>query len=71
MNNDLTYEAAYKELKEISAEIENESVSVDVLAEKVKRAAQLIEFCQSRLRATETEVNNIIKQMESKDIPKE
>lgn len=61
----LTYENAYKELTEIAQEIETESVSVDVLAEKVKRASDLIEFCQTKLRATETEVNKIIKQMEN------
>ena len=55
-----TYEAAYAELKQIAAEIENESVSVDVLAEKVKRASELIAFCQKKLRSTEQEVNNII-----------
>ena len=62
----LTYEEAYKELKQISSEIENESVSVDVLAARVKRAAELITFCQSKLRATELEVNNIIRQMDDK-----
>lgn len=61
----LTYENAYKELTEIAQAIETESVSVDVLAEKVKRASDLIEFCQTKLRATETEVNKIIKQMEN------
>ncbi|SDL78471.1 Exodeoxyribonuclease VII small subunit [Pedobacter sp. ok626] len=61
----LTYESAYKELAEIAQEIETEAVSVDVLAEKVKRASDLIEFCQTKLRATETEVNKIIKQMEN------
>ncbi|RBL89583.1 exodeoxyribonuclease VII small subunit [Chitinophaga flava] len=66
MEQELTYEAAYAELQEIAAEIENETVSVDVLAERVKRASLLIEFCQQKLRATEAEVNNIIKQMESK-----
>ncbi len=65
----MTYESAYKELQRISTEIETESVSVDVLAEKVKRAAELIAFCQSRLRDTEAEVNNIIKQMESRPVP--
>ena len=60
----MTYESAYKELAEIAREIETEAVSVDVLAEKVKRASELIEFCQNKLRATETEVNKIIKQME-------
>jgi len=62
---DLTYELAYKELTAIALEIETESVSVDVLAEKVKRASELIEFCQTKLRATEIEVNKIIKQMEN------
>jgi exodeoxyribonuclease VII small subunit len=64
MEQNLTYESAYKELKQIATDIENESVSVDVLAAKVKRAAELITFCQSKLRATELEVTNIIKQME-------
>jgi exodeoxyribonuclease VII small subunit len=64
-----TYEAAYAELKKIATEIENESVSVDVLAEKVKRASQLITYCQAKLRSTEQEVNNIIKQMETKTPP--
>ena len=64
MEQDLTYDKAYQELKSISQEIENESITVDVLAHKVKRAAELIDFCQKKLKATETEVDNIIKQME-------
>jgi exodeoxyribonuclease VII small subunit len=66
MSAHTTYESAYKELQEIAREIESESVSVDVLAEKVKRAAELISFCQGKLRATELEVGKIIEQMEQK-----
>jgi exodeoxyribonuclease VII small subunit len=62
----LSYEEAYRELAEIAEEIQNESVSVDVLAQKVKRAAELITYCQGKLRSTETEVNKIIAQMEQK-----
>jgi exodeoxyribonuclease VII small subunit len=69
METTMTYESAYNELKKIAQEIENESVSVDVLADKVKRASELIAFCQKKLRATEEEVNNIIKQMERKETP--
>ncbi len=69
METKLNYDAAYAELKEISLEIENETISIDVLAEKVKRASFLISFCQERLRSTETEVNNILKQMETKVVP--
>jgi len=65
MEKTLTYEAAYKELDQIAREIQNESVSVDQLAQKVKRASELITFCQGKLRSTETEVNNIIAQMEN------
>ena len=64
MEKNLTYEKAYSELSLIAAEIQNESVSVDVLAEKVKRASELISFCQGKLRSTEVEVNKIITQME-------
>jgi exodeoxyribonuclease VII small subunit len=64
METTLTYEQAYKELAQIAGEIENETVSVDVLAQKVKRASELISFCQAKLKSTETEVNKIIAQME-------
>ncbi len=64
METTLTYETAYEELVQIAREIEEESVSVDVLAQKVKRASELITFCQGKLKSTETEVNKIIAQME-------
>lgn len=67
METALTYEAAYNELAQIADEIENDTVSVDVLAEKVKRAAELIAFCQAKLTATETEVNKIIARMDNSD----
>lgn len=70
MDKNLTYELAYEELKQIAADIENETVSVDVLADKVKRASELISFCQSKLKDTEQQVTNIIKQMETKETPK-
>ncbi|MFI5123953.1 MAG: exodeoxyribonuclease VII small subunit [Chitinophagales bacterium] len=65
MEKTLTYEGAYNELAQIADEIENESVSVDVLAQKVKRASELITFCQTKLKSTEAEVNKIIAQMEN------
>ena len=65
MEQHLSYEAAFKELKQIEAEIAGESVSVDLLAERVKRASFLIQLCQAKLRETETEVNNILRQMET------
>ncbi|GAA3754839.1 exodeoxyribonuclease VII small subunit [Flavobacterium ginsengiterrae] len=65
MEEKLTYEQAWNELTAISKEIENETISVDELAAKVKRASELITFCQGRLKATETEVGKIIDGMEN------
>lgn len=64
MENILTYDSAFEELQQIAAAIENETITVDQLAEKLKRAAELISFCQSRLRSTELEVGKIIKQLD-------
>ncbi len=69
MEKNLTYEQAFEELRIIASEIEDETVSVDVLAVKVKRASELIAYCQTKLRSTEVEVNKIIKQMDRKSIP--
>jgi len=68
MEKNLNYEEAYAELAQIAQEIETEAVSVDVLAARVKRASELIAFCQTKLRSTETEVNKIIKQMENQPL---
>ncbi len=65
MEEKLTYEKALSELTAISKEIENEEISVDALASKVKRASELIEFCQTKLKNTEAEVTKIISKMEN------
>lgn len=65
MEEKLNYEAALAELTAISKEIESETISVDELASKVKRASELIEFCQTKLKNTEQEVNKIISRMEN------
>ena len=65
MEEKQTYEAALAELTAISKEIESETISVDELASKVKRASELIEFCQTKLKNTEEEVNKIISRMEN------
>jgi len=67
MEEKLTYEAAMSELTSISKEIENETISVDELASKVKRALELIEFCQTKLKNTEAEVTKIISRMENSE----
>ncbi len=66
-NRQATYSQALSELENIVGEIESEKMDVDLLAEKVKRAASLIKFCRTRLRSTEEEVRKVIAQMDGKE----
>lgn len=59
-----TYDAALEELQQIVAEIESDEISIDELSKKVKRAAELLTFCQEKLRQTEGDVNEILSQFE-------
>jgi exodeoxyribonuclease VII small subunit len=59
----LSYEQALSELKKIAEAIENESVSIDELADKVKRASELVEYCKEKLRNTEAELDKVIGKM--------
>ena len=49
MNEVVNYTEAFEELQRIVLEIEQGEISVDELSEKVKRAAQLIKICKSKL----------------------
>jgi len=62
-----SYEEAFAELKAISEAIENEAISVDALAESVRRASELIQFCQTRLRSTESDLEQILRQLNTPD----
>ena len=63
MKEEIKYTEAYAELEEIVGEIENGEISVDELAEKVKRAAQLIKVCKEKLTSTEADVGKILKDL--------
>jgi exodeoxyribonuclease VII small subunit len=59
----MTYERAYEELETIMQDLQADRISVDELTAKVKRAAELITFCNDMLRSTEAEVNKIVKKL--------
>ncbi len=67
MHDNPGYKEALEEIESIVGEIENETVDVDVLAEKVKRAAFLIKYCKAKLKTTENEVKKILKESEKED----
>lgn len=65
MNEEINYANAFIELQEIVSEIEQGEISVDDLSEKVKRAAQLIKICKTKLATTEEDVNKILKELDT------
>ena len=65
------YTEAFSELQTIIAEMEEGEVSVDILSEKVKRAAFLIKICKDKLHATEGDVNKILAELEAGGEPED
>jgi exodeoxyribonuclease VII small subunit len=63
--DDLGYAEAVEELEAILAELDGDEVDVDVLAERVRRAADLVQLCRRRLDAARVEVTRIVADLEA------
>jgi len=57
---ELGYGEALTELEAILDEIEDDSVDVDVLAARVKRAAELLRLCRDKITSARIEVTQIV-----------
>jgi exodeoxyribonuclease VII small subunit len=53
------YEEASRELQTIIDQLQEESVPIDELGEKTKRAAELIRFCRQKLRTTQQDLDQL------------
>jgi exodeoxyribonuclease VII small subunit len=62
-----SYAAAVEELEGILAELEDDRLDVDQLAERVARAAQLIRLCRERISATRLEVEQIVADLDGQE----
>jgi exodeoxyribonuclease VII small subunit len=63
MAKKISYGEAIAEIEEIIRKIEQEELDVDELSDKVKRVSFLINYCREKLRNTEEEVSNILKEI--------
>ncbi|MBC5992339.1 exodeoxyribonuclease VII small subunit [Pontibacter cellulosilyticus] len=57
--NEMTYREATQELEEILRAIENDSVDVDELTQKVQRSSQLIKLCKEKLKKAEKAIDQV------------
>ncbi len=60
----LGYAEAMTELEGILEELEGDHLDVDVLAERVRRASELIKLCRTRISHAQEDVNRIVTDLE-------
>ncbi len=54
------YKEAMQQLEDISRSISSGELDVDQLADKLKQAKELVEFCKQKLQTVEADVNQIL-----------
>jgi exodeoxyribonuclease VII small subunit len=64
-DEEVGYADAMTELGEILDELERDDLDVDVLAERVKRASELIKLCRGRIARAQADVDRIVTDLES------
>ncbi len=62
-----SYAQATAEIDAILVELERDDLDVDVLAAKVRRAAELLTWCRSRIRAATDEVEAAVATLDDAD----
>ena len=63
-NGELGYAEAMTELDGILDELEGDHLDVDVLAERVRRASELIKLCRTRITRAQEDVGRIVTDLE-------
>jgi len=58
----LSYENAINELENILDKMENDELIIDELSKEIKRASELIQFCKSQLKSTESAIKDILEE---------
>ncbi len=59
------YAEAMAELEEILDELEGDQLDVDALAERVRRASELIKVCRTRIVRAQADVEGIVSDLEA------
>jgi len=67
----LTYNEAYSKLSTLVDEIEDDKIQLDTLAEKIKQAKELIDYCETQLRVIDRDVTAALKEPKNNKKTKE
>lgn len=63
MEKGITYTEAFEQLQKIVKDMEDAHISIDDLAESIKKATGLIKICKDKLTQTEEKVNKIMSEL--------
>ena len=63
MKENPSYTEAFEQLQQIVKQMEDADISVDDLADNIKKATRLIKICKDKLTKTEEEVNKTIAEL--------
>jgi exodeoxyribonuclease VII small subunit len=66
---ELGYAEAMAELEGILDELEGDDLDVDVLAERVRRASELLTACRRRIARAQADVDRIVTDLEEFEAP--
>lgn len=61
---ELGFAGALAELEDIVAQLESDALDVDLLSDRVERAATLVRWCRDRIDATRFHVEEILERLE-------
>ncbi len=64
---EVSYAAALAELEQILVELDDDQLDVDVVAERVQRAAELIRVCRARIAGARLQVERVVADLEADD----
>jgi len=56
----MTYQKAVEKIEQIIHEIEHGKLPVEEVTKKIKRSAELIEFCKKKLRSSKEELDKLL-----------
>jgi len=62
-----SYSLAFEELQRIVSEMERGDVGIDELAVNVTSASELLQYCRNKLKTTELDVAEILRQLEEEN----
>ncbi|OQA89502.1 MAG: exodeoxyribonuclease VII small subunit [Elusimicrobia bacterium ADurb.Bin231] len=64
MSEKFSYTKTLKELQDILSELESDDVEIDRIADNVRKSVSLIKALREKLRKTETEIKEIVKEFD-------